>query len=123
MNSATPPENCSAPMVFFVVSGMRFDLYSVYDDPMILLVAPAFLAAFLVVRGGPSAVGARRMGWSDRLALACYLGTALPLVVVVTSIGVQTNRLSSSTAAALVTAAMVSVLVFPLAAARFRRSA
>jgi Kef-type K+ transport system membrane component KefB len=109
--------------VFFVVSGMRFDLHSVYDDPMILMVAPAFLAAFLVVRGGPSAIGARRMGWSDRAALACYLGTALPLVVVVTSIGVQTGRLSSSTAAALVTAAMLSVLVFPLAAARLRRRA
>jgi Kef-type K+ transport system membrane component KefB len=109
--------------LFFVVSGMRFDLNSVYDDPMILVVVPALLAAFLVVRGGPAALGAPRMAWSDRAALACYLGTALPLVVVVTSIGVQTGRLSSSTAAALVTAAMVSVLLFPLAAARLRQRA
>jgi Kef-type K+ transport system membrane component KefB len=107
--------------VFFVVSGMRFDLDSVYDDPMILVVVPALLAAFLLVRGGPPALGARRMAWSDRAALACYLGTQLPLVVVVTSIGVQTGRLSSSTATALVAAAMASVLLFPLAAARLRR--
>jgi Kef-type K+ transport system membrane component KefB len=107
--------------VFFVVSGMKFDLHSVYDDPMILLVAPAFLLAFLVVRGGPAAVGLRDTRLVDRAALACYLATELPLVVVVTTIGVETKRLSSSTAAALVTAAMVSVLVYPLAAGRLRR--
>jgi len=58
---------------------------------------------------------------SDRLALACYLGTELPLVVVITDIGLQTGRLKSSTSAALVAAAMVSVLTLPLVAARLRR--
>jgi len=42
------------------------------------------------------------------------------LVVVITGIGVQTGRLRSSTAAALVAAAMVSVLTFPMVAARLR---
>jgi Kef-type K+ transport system membrane component KefB len=59
---------------------------------------------------------------NDRLALACYLATELPLVVVITGIGVQTGRLKSSTSAALVAAAMLSVLTLPLVAARLRAS-
>jgi Kef-type K+ transport system membrane component KefB len=109
--------------VFFVVSGIQFDLDSVLDDPVILVAVPLILLAFLLVRGLPTALLQPGMAAGDRLALTCYLGTALPLVVVVTTIGVQTGRLSSPTAAALVTAAMVSVLVFPMAAGRARRDA
>ena len=109
--------------VFFVVSGMQFDLDSVLDDPAILVAVPLILLAFLVVRGLPTALLQRGMARRDRVALTCYLGTALPLVVVVTTIGVQTGRLGSATAAALVASAMVSVMVFPLAADRARTNA
>ena len=83
---------------------------------------PVILAAFLLVRGTPTALLQREMIRRDRLALATYLATGLPLVVVVTGIGVETGRLASSTAAALVTAAMLSVLVFPLLAPWLRGS-
>ena len=58
---------------------------------------------------------------SDRLPLAFYSATALPIVVTVTTIGVETDRMKPATAAALVGAAMVSVLVFPLVALGLRR--
>ncbi|MET0324028.1 MAG: cation:proton antiporter, partial [Ilumatobacteraceae bacterium] len=108
---------------FFVVSGIQFDLDSVLDDPAILVAVPLILLAFLVVRGLPTALLQQGMAARDRLALSYYLGTALPLVVVVTTIGVKTGRLGSATAAALVTAAMVSVMAFPLAAQRARAGA
>jgi Kef-type K+ transport system membrane component KefB len=106
--------------VFFIVSGMRFDLHAIRDRPAILLGVPAFLVAFLIVRGLPAYFIHRERPMNDRLAMACYLATELPLVVVITDIGVQTGRLRSSTAAALVAAAMLSVLVLPLVAARLR---
>jgi Kef-type K+ transport system membrane component KefB len=106
--------------MFFIVSGMRFDLDAIRDRPAILLGVPAFLLAFLAVRGGPAFFIHRDRPMNDRLALVCYLATELPLVVVITDIGVQTGRLRSSTGAALVAAAMVSVLTFPLVAARLR---
>ncbi len=84
------------------------------------LAVPAFLLAFIVVRGMPAFFIQHRWPTNDRLALACYLATELPLVVVITDIGVQTGRLKSSTSAALVAAAMVSVLTLPLVAARLR---
>ena len=109
--------------VFFVVSGVQFDLESVIDDPIILAVVPLVLLAFFLVRGGPTALLQRGMGRRDRGALMSYLATELPLVVVITSFGVASGHLSSSTAAGLVTAAMISVIVFPLLAGRLRRPA
>jgi Kef-type K+ transport system membrane component KefB len=109
--------------VFFVVSGVQFDLQAITDDPSLLLFAVGFLALFLVVRGGPSALLQRSMETSDRTAYAAYLATELPLVVVITSIGVETGRLNAGKAAALVTAALLSVLIFPIVAGRLRHRA
>lgn len=106
--------------VFFVVTGMQFDVHSLVDQPGALAVVPASLAAFLIVRGLPTALLQRQLTPSDRAALALYVSTALPLIVVVTTIGVQTDRLRTSSAAALVAAAMVSVVLFPLVAGALR---
>ncbi|MFE7592616.1 cation:proton antiporter, partial [Kitasatospora sp. NPDC057512] len=99
--------------VFFVVSGMNFDLDALLDDPGTLLLVPVFLLLFLAVRGLPAALLAPAgLGPRDRAALALYGATALPLVVVITTIEVDAGHLPSSTAAALVGAGMLSVLVF-----------
>ncbi|GAB7183597.1 cation:proton antiporter [Kitasatospora sp. Ki12] len=110
--------------VFFVVSGMNFDLDALLDDPGTLLLVPVFLLLFLVVRGLPAGLLAPAgLGRRDRAALTLYGATALPLVVVITTIEVDAGHLPSSTAAALVGAGMLSVLVFPLAAQRVRGGA
>ncbi len=46
--------------------------------------------------------------------LALFSATALPLVVVITSIGTSTGRMRPENAAALVGAGMLSVLIYPL---------
>ena len=106
--------------VFFVVSGMRFDVDAFTEQPALLLAVPAFLIAFLVVRGAPAFWSSRHRPRREAVALCCYLATELPLVVVITGIGVSTGRLKSGIAAALVGAAMVSVLVLPLVAGQLR---
>ncbi|KJS63661.1 cation:proton antiporter [Streptomyces rubellomurinus] len=107
--------------VFFVVSGMNFDLDALLDDPGTLLLVPVFLVLLLAVRGGPAALLAPAgLGRRDRAALGLYGATALPLVVVITTIEVDDGHMPSSTAAALVGAGMLSVLAFPLAAQRVR---
>ncbi|MFD8083207.1 cation:proton antiporter [Kitasatospora sp. NPDC059722] len=107
--------------VFFVVSGMNFALDALLDDPGTLLLVPVFLVLLLAVRGAPAALLAPAgLGRRDRGALGLYAATALPLVVVITTIEVEAGHMPSSTAAALVGAGMLSVLVFPLAAQRLR---
>ncbi|MFF2039160.1 cation:proton antiporter [Kitasatospora sp. NPDC058170] len=107
--------------VFFVVSGMNFDLAALLDQPGTLLLVPVFLVLLLVVRGLPAALLAPDgLGRHDRAALGLYGATALPLVVVITTIEVDAGHLPSSTAAALVGAGLLSVLLFPLLAQRLR---
>ncbi|MFD0397877.1 cation:proton antiporter [Kitasatospora sp. NPDC059811] len=107
--------------VFFVVSGMNFDLSALLDDPGTILLVPVFLLLLLAVRGLPAGLLAPAgLGRRDRTALGLYGATALPLVVVITTIEVDDGHLPSSTAAALVGAGMLSVLVFPLVAQRVR---
>lgn len=104
---------------FFVVTGMRFDLRALLDNPAALLLVPVFVGLFLVVRGGPILLLHRKD--LDRAAarrLALLGSTALPIVVALTTIGTDTGVMRASTAAALVGAAMITVLVFPLLAVR-----
>lgn len=109
--------------LYFVVSGLRFDLDALLASAPAMLALPGFLAAYLVIRGGPTLLMHRDLPRAEALALALYSATALPLVVVITDIGVQDGKLASDTAAAMVGAAMLSVLLLPqLAAAVHRRA-
>ncbi|MFD3998455.1 cation:proton antiporter [Streptomyces sp. NPDC058548] len=107
--------------VFFVVTGIEFDLASLLDGGRTLLLLPVFLLLFLVVRGGPIwFLAPRDLDRRDRGGLVLYGSTALPLVVAITTIGVDDKTMTAGEAAALVGAGMVSVLVFPLVALRSR---
>ncbi|NEE58624.1 cation:proton antiporter, partial [Streptomyces sp. SID8455] len=57
-------------------------------------------------------------GRAPRSALALFASTCLPLVVAITAIGLDEKVIGAGEAAALVAAAMVSVLTFPLLAFR-----
>jgi Kef-type K+ transport system membrane component KefB len=110
--------------IFFIVSGVRFDLSGLVSSTSALLLLPAIVAMFLVVRGLPVLLVYRSaLDGVSRRALALFAASALPLVVVIANIGVQTGRLEENFAAALVGAAMVSVAVLPLIALRLHRGA
>ncbi|MFD5875392.1 cation:proton antiporter [Streptomyces sp. NPDC060322] len=110
--------------LFYVVTGIEFDLDALVHDLAALLVVPLFLLLFLLVRGGPVYVFAPKdLGSADRAGLALFASTCLPLVVAITTIGVDQDLLGSDEAASLVGAAMLSVLVLPLLATRLRSKA
>jgi len=107
--------------LFYVVTGIELDLDALLDDPVALLLVPAFLSLFLLVRGGPVYLLAPKdLSRTDRSALALFASTCLPLVVAITTIGVDQDLLGTDRAAALVGAAMISVLVLPALATRLR---
>jgi Kef-type K+ transport system membrane component KefB len=105
---------------FFVMSGVKLDLKALLNSPADAATIPVFLGLFLLVRGLPTLVLYRKdaLAKTGRNALALFASTQLPMVVVITSIGVQAGAIKASTAAALVTAGMLSVLIFPLIALR-----
>jgi Kef-type K+ transport system membrane component KefB len=107
---------------FFVTSGMGIDLDALTSSAGALLKLPLFLALFLVVRGLPALLLYRRaLPRNERVALALFSATQLPLVVAITHIGVDQGHMRTSTAAALVGAGVLSVLIFPAAALALRR--
>jgi Kef-type K+ transport system membrane component KefB len=106
---------------FFVTSGIDFDLDAL-GNASALLKLPLFLALFLVVRGTPALLLYRRvLDARERLALAFFSATELPLVVAITTIAIDEGHMRTSTAAALVGAAILSTLVFPFVGLSLRR--
>jgi Kef-type K+ transport system membrane component KefB len=107
---------------FFITSGMAFNLDALTSSVSGMLKVPMFVALFLLVRGVPALLLYRsELGLRDRCALAVYSATELPLVVAITTLAIEAGHMKSSTAAALVGAAILSTLIFPLVAARIRR--
>ena len=107
---------------FFVVSGVEFDLDALLASPSALLKLPLFLGLFLLVRGLPALLLYRGvLSARDRIALAFYCATALPLVVAIASVATHDGHMRTGTAAALVGAAILSTLIFPFLGRAFRR--
>jgi len=107
---------------FFVTSGMAFNVDELFSDPVALLKVPLFVALFLIVRGVPALLLYRGvMPLRDRTTLGIFCATELPLVVAITTLALNAGDMHPSTAAALVGAAIISTLAFPLIGLRMRR--
>ena len=110
---------------FFVVSGMRLDIDALFASASGVAKLVLFFVLFLVVRGTPALLLYRGVLplKEDRMALALFSATQLPLVVAITTIAVQGGHMHSSTAAALVGAGALSTLAGPLHGLHMRRVA
>jgi Kef-type K+ transport system membrane component KefB len=107
---------------FFVTSGMKFNLDALTGSAGAMLKLFLFLGLFLVVRGTPALLLYRSvLSARERLALAFFCATELPLVVAITTVAIDEGHMRSSTAAGLVGAAIISTLVYPLIGLRLRR--
>jgi Kef-type K+ transport system membrane component KefB len=106
---------------FFVVSGMKLDVSALFASVSGVLKMLVFFLLFLVVRGTPALLLYRGvLDARERAALAFMSSTQLPLVLAITTLAVETGHMRPSTAAALVGAAVLSTLVFPILGLRMR---
>jgi Kef-type K+ transport system membrane component KefB len=108
---------------FFVVSGVRFNLAALTEDPANLSLVPLYLAALLVVRGLPAWLYRSRVGGRRSVVAGLLQATSLPFIVAAAQIGMELGRLDQATGAALVAAGLLSVLLFPLVALLVLRGA
>ncbi|PKW17653.1 cation:proton antiporter [Saccharopolyspora spinosa] len=102
--------------VFFVASGVQLDLGGLIATPSALLRVPLFLLALLLVRGAPALLYQRSLGTRSSVAAGLLQATSLPFLVAATQIGVALGLMTPVTAAALICAGLLSVLLFPAAA-------
>ena len=110
--------------LFFVVSGAGIDLSAIGAKPLMLV---AFIVLLIVVRFAPIMISLRMsrltrdMHWSDRVTVAFYCTTALPLIVAVTNIAVSAGAMQPSTASIMVAAGAITVFLMPLLASACQR--
>lgn len=108
--------------IFFTVSGMTLDV-SAFGSAGGVARTFLFCLLMLVVRGTPSLIlYGRDLDLRRRGALALLTSTQLPLVLAITEVATASGRMSPSTAADLVGAALLSTLIFPLLGLRLRRA-
>ena len=106
--------------VFFVTSGMSLDLHSIVEAPARLVV---FFVLFLAVRGLPALLFYRHdLPMRGRVQMMLLTATALPLLVALAAIGLDSGTMLPENAAALVGAGVLSVIVFPAVAVGLARS-
>jgi Kef-type K+ transport system membrane component KefB len=108
--------------VFFVSSGVEYDLSALTHSPSALARIPLFLLSLLIVRGAPTAPCAHTLGGRGAVAAGLLQATSLPVLVTAASIGLAIHAIAPVTASALVAAGLLSALIFPLAALSFIRA-
>jgi hypothetical protein len=99
--------------VFVIGSGLRFELDALTDDPSALARVPLFLGALFVVRFLPALLYRRPLGPGPTRVAGLLQATSLRFIVTAAEIGVAIDVVTPVTAAALISAGLLSVLVFP----------
>jgi len=109
--------------VFFVTSGLTFNLSVLFASAATVLRVPLFLLALLVVRGLPAVLYRSVLPSARDVAAAGLLqATSLPFIVAATTIGLALHAIRPANAAALVAAGLLSVIIFPIIALQLLRS-
>ena len=102
--------------VFFVASGVRFDLDALFASGSAIAAIPAFLAALLVARALPALLYGRELDRPRVIAAGLLQATSLPFIVAATEIGRELGLIDAATSAGFIAAGLISVLLFPLVA-------
>jgi Kef-type K+ transport system membrane component KefB len=101
--------------IFFIVSGVHYNVQALLGSPTSLMLLPVFLLLFLLIRGLPVLLLYRSLlSREEQTALALFAATQLPLVIAITGLGVEAGALSEAIASSMVGAAMLSVFLFPM---------
>jgi len=110
--------------VFFVTSGLKFDVHALFGDSTTVLRVPLFLLLLLATRGLPALLYRPLVGPAKSVVAGLLQATSLPFIVAVTTIGIELNVMTRPNASALVAAGLLSVVIFPTTALTLlRRSA
>jgi len=99
--------------VFFVASGVRFDLHALFASASTVARVPLFLLAIYLARGLPALLYVGLLGRSRSLIAGVLQATSLTFIVAATQIGLGLGVVSRASAAGLVAAGLLSVAISP----------
>jgi Kef-type K+ transport system membrane component KefB len=108
--------------IFFIATGVQFDLHAVTKSTTAILEIPLFLLAILVVRATPALFYVRRLGRRGAAVAGLSQATTLTFVIVATQIGLLSGQLDQRTAASVLAAGLLSAAIFPAVAVKLLES-
>jgi Kef-type K+ transport system membrane component KefB len=98
---------------FFVDSGLNFNVGALFASTSAFIRLPLFLLAILIVRALPALLYRRRFATRRTAAAGLLQATSLSFIVVAANIGLMLDIMYPATAAALVGAGLITVMIFP----------
>ncbi|GCE09952.1 cation:proton antiporter [Dictyobacter aurantiacus] len=102
--------------VFFVSSGIQFDLKALLASTDTILRVPLFLLALLLIRGVPALLYRPLVGSQRSIIAGLLQATSLSFIVAASQIGLDLGLLTRANVAALIAAGLLSVIFFPIVA-------
>jgi Kef-type K+ transport system membrane component KefB len=99
--------------VFFVTTGLHFNLDALFASAGTVAHIPLFLLALLLVRGLPALGYGRLLGRQKAIVAGILQATSLPFIVAAAQIGMDIGVVSEANGAALIAAGLLSVIIFP----------
>ena len=107
--------------IFFVASGVRFDLAALFAGASTVARVPLFLLAIYLARGLPALVYTPLLGFRRSALAGIWQSTSLPFIVAATQIGIPLGVVSPANAAGLIAAGLLSVIISPTLGLLFLR--
>ncbi|WP_347986174.1 cation:proton antiporter [Methylomonas sp. AM2-LC] len=101
---------------FFIVAGMKFDIHALWSSPLIPLQIIILLGLLIIVRGVPVLLYKPILTKEEILPFALYSATGLPIIVIISELGVTSGLMAPDRGMVLVSAGMISVFLFPILA-------
>jgi Kef-type K+ transport system membrane component KefB len=108
--------------IFFVTTGVRYDLDALLANTSTVVMVPLFLVALLAVRGLPALLYRRLLDTRQAAIAGLLQSTSLPFIVAATAIGLDLGVIDAATSAALIAAGLLSVVIFPATGLALLRS-
>jgi Kef-type K+ transport system membrane component KefB len=100
--------------VFFVTSGVNYDLDALLSSASNVAMVPIFLAALVAARGLPALLYRRMLDARHTAIAGLMQATSLPFIVAAVAIGEDLDLIDPAEGAALIGAGLLSVLLFPV---------
>ena len=100
--------------IFFVTSGLQFDLNALFSSADTVARVPLFLLALLAVRGLPALLYREMLDARRTVVAGLLQATSLPFIVAASMIGQELGLITEASAAALIAAGLLSVVIFPV---------
>jgi Kef-type K+ transport system membrane component KefB len=106
--------------IFFIVAGMNFEVSALWSGPLAPIQVVLLSCLLVFVRVGPLFLYKKELTPDEKISFLFYSATGLPLIVIISEIGVSSGLMPADRASILVSAGMISVLLFPILALKLR---